>query len=78
MNLVFKKDDDNKIAVFQKRGGEVSEFDYIEMIKDLMNTKKLKAPKIEGDFSDAEKESIRNMVGHINDEVAAFYESEGE
>jgi hypothetical protein len=78
MKLVFRKDDDNKIAVLQKKGRDLVEFDYVEMIKDLMKTKKLMAPKIEGDFSDSEKESISNMVGHINDEVAAFYEAEEE
>lgn len=72
MKLIFKKDDDSNISVFHEKGRVEVEFSYVEMIKKLIETKKLKAPAIEGDFSGAEKKSINSMVKHINDELKSL------
>ena len=74
MKLLFKKDDDSKISVVQKAGKAEVEFSYVEMIKHLINTKELKAPIVEGDFSDAEKKSINSMAKYINEELQALDE----
>ena len=74
MKILFKKDDDSNISVMQKVGKGEVEFSYVEMIKHLINTKELKSPIVEGDFSDAEKESINSMAKHINEELQALDE----
>ena len=78
MKLVFRKNDEQEISVVTVDGDEEVDFDYIEMIKTLMNTGALASPDIEGDFSEAEENSIKKMVTHINDVVAKFYEKEDE
>lgn len=74
MKLIFRKDEDLKISVVQEVDKQEAEFSYIEMIKHLIDSKKLKPPKVEGDFSDAEKKSIKSMVTYINDEIKALDE----
>lgn len=76
MKLVFSKNDENVISVTRKVGDDTSEFSYVEMVKSLIKTQSLGQPEIEGEFSDAEKESITKMVEHINAEVAEFYSEE--
>ena len=76
MKLVFSKNEDLEITVHQKSGDDKVEFNYIDMIKDLIKTQKLDAPELAGDFSEAEKGSINLMVERINIEVSNFYSDE--
>lgn len=78
MKLVFKKNGEMNISVLFKDGVNESQFDYIIMIKDLISTKKLEDPEFEGDFSDAEKDSVRDMIKNINREVKVFCENSKE
>ncbi len=78
MKLVFRKNEELEISVHKKSGDSNIEFSYIDMIKELISTQKLDAPELEGEFSEAEKESISSMIEHINDEVANFYSDEDE
>lgn len=78
MKLVFRKSEELEISVHQKSGDSMSEFSYIGMIKELIKTRNLGEPELEGEFSEAEKGSISSMVEHINDEVARFYSDEDE
>ena len=76
MKMVFRKNEQQEISVIRVDGDEEADFDYVEMIKTLMNTRALETPAVEGDFSEAEVSSIKKMVTHINEEVAKFYEDE--
>tara|TARA_R110002096_G_scaffold436045_1_gene666021 strand:- start:7013 stop:7249 length:237 start_codon:yes stop_codon:yes gene_type:complete len=78
MKLIFSKNEENVISVTRKVGDNTSEFGYVDMVKSLIKTHSLEEPEIEGEFSDAEKESITKMVEHINAEVAEFYSEEEE
>ena len=78
MKLEFRKNDEQEISVMRVDDEGTSDYDYVEMIKTLMQTGALEKPNIVGDFSEAETNSIQNMVKHINEEVAKFYEDEEE
>ena len=71
MKLVFKKDTDHQISVFQEVDGNQLDFSYIDMIKALIKSKELEEPEISEGFSEAEKESIKSMVTFINKEISA-------
>lgn len=73
MKLVFNKNDDLEISVIQKNGDEEKEFNYVDMIKDLISTKSLEEPEMDGDFTDSEIDSIKTMIKHINTDVSEFY-----
>ena len=73
MKLLFSKNDKHEISVVSKAGDSIAAFNYIDMVKQLIDLKKLEDPEFEGEFSDSEKESVLSMVGHINHEVAEFY-----
>ena len=78
MKLVFTKNDENEISVLSESTEGRIKFNYVEMIKNLITSKKLDEPTIEGDFSEAEKSSISSMVAHINNEVEDFYREDDE
>ncbi|MEL4401326.1 hypothetical protein AAEJ42_13700 [Shewanella algae] len=78
MKLVFSKNEKHEISVVSKDGDSETEFNYISMIKKLIDTKQLEDPEFDGDFSDSEKESVRSMINHINQEAADFYSDEEE
>ena len=73
MKLIFSKNENLEISVRQIIDGANKEFNYVEMVKKLIETRKLEAPEIEGDFSDSEKQSINSMIAHINSDVLEFY-----
>ncbi|MEQ8428476.1 MAG: hypothetical protein RLT87_06250 [Gammaproteobacteria bacterium] len=76
MKLVFTKNDQHEISVTRKHGEETTEFKYIDMIKGLIDVKKLDEPEFVGEFTDAEKGSVLSMIKHINNEVDEFYSEE--
>ncbi len=69
MKLIFKKDEESKISVFQDVNGQEKEFSYVDMIKELIDSKGLDDPDISEMFSEAEIKSIKSMVSFINNEV---------
>lgn len=71
MKLVFKKDENSQITVFQNVGGSESEFSYVDMIKALINSKGMEDANISEGFTDAEIKSIKSMVKFINDKIAS-------
>lgn len=75
MKLVFKKDKDHQISVFHEVDGKQHEFSYVDMIKALINSKKLDEPDISEGFTDAEINSIKSMVTLINKEIPATKKS---
>ena len=66
MKLVFRKNDEEEISVFESFDGEERTFSYSEMINTLIKSHKLETPETSGDFTDEEKKSINSMVAQIN------------
>lgn len=73
MKLSFSKNEELEVSVTQKIGEEYKSFNYIGMIKSLIENKRLDDPELIGGFSDSERESISSMITHINNEVSDFY-----
>ena len=69
MKLVFKKDENSQISVFQKGDGREQDFSYEDMIKALIESRKMEEPEISKGFTDAEIKSINSMVTLINEEI---------
>ncbi len=76
MKLVFNKDENSQISVSQEVEGKTKDFSYVDMIKNLINEKKLEEPQVDDGFSEAETKSIKTMVDLINREVGALDEQE--
>jgi len=72
MKICFKKSKENEVSVVQIEYGKEIEFKYVNMIKNLIKKEKLEEPMTEGEFSEAEVESIRRMTQLINQEVDEF------
>lgn len=70
MKLIFKKDEDSQISVFQYVGGQEIDFSYVDMIKALIEAKEMQEPVISGEFTGAEIKSIKSMVTFINKEIS--------
>jgi len=70
MKLIFKKDKESQISVFQLLDGQEQEFSYVDMIKALIKSKQMETPEISEGFSDAEAKSINSMVTFINKEIS--------
>lgn len=75
MKLTFKKDEKSQISVVQDIDGEEQDFSYVDMIKALIESKKMEEPEISEGFTDAEVASIRRMVEFINEEIASTDEA---
>lgn len=71
MKLVFKKDEDSHISVFQKVDGAESDYSYVDMIKSLIETRVIEKPEISDGFTEAEIKSINSMITLINKEISA-------
>ncbi|WP_156412622.1 hypothetical protein [Pseudohongiella spirulinae] len=70
------KNEELEVSVSQKHGDKQKAFNYVDMIKCLIEEKKLDEPELIGDFSDSERSSISSMISHINQEVSDFYAEE--
>ena len=75
VNMEFELDNNRYMC---RNWGELTsllhkEFNYVDMIKDLINTKSLEEPEMDGDFTDSEIDSIKTMIKHINTDVSEFY-----
>jgi len=75
MKLIFKKDEQSQISVLQSTNCEEREFSYVDMIKALIESRKMEEPQILGDFTAAEVASIKRMIEFINKEVATCDEN---
>ena len=75
MKLIFKKDNGSQISVVQDINGVEQKFSYVDMIKALIESKKMEEPEISGDFADAEVTSIKRMVEFINKEISSTDEA---
>jgi hypothetical protein len=73
MKLIFRKNDKHEISVLSSNGEDTTEFNYIDMIKNLIKLREMEEPEFDGDFSESERESVLSMINHINHEVTDFY-----
>jgi hypothetical protein len=69
MKLIFKKDEESQISVVQDIDGTEQDFSYVDMIKALIESKKMEEPEISEGFTEAETTSIKRMVEFINKEI---------
>ncbi len=76
MKLVFKKDEEHQVRVFQLVDGEERDFSYVDMIRALMQSGQLEEPDISEGFTDAEAKSIGSMITRINRQIAELRESD--
>jgi len=74
MKLVFRKDKEHQISVFHKVDDKQRDFSYVDMIKALIESRKLDEPDISEDFTEAEIKSIKSMVNRINKQISAVGE----
>jgi len=75
MKLVFKKSEDAEISVFISNGKDEVTFDYISMVKSLIEEREMETPDIIGDFTSAEIESIKSMVLYLNEALKPAMEA---
>jgi len=75
MKLLFKKDKESQISVFQKVGDQEIAFSYVDMIKSLIDSKVMEQPEISSGFTAAEIKSINNMTTFINKEISITNDS---
>lgn len=68
MQLIFKREDEN-LSIEIKDGVSTKEFDYVEMIKKLIDSKELEETIFEGEISEEEQEKINEMVKKISEAV---------
>jgi len=71
MKLMFRKGEDSEISVSQSVNGEEQSFVYVDMIKALIESKKMEDPEVSDGFTEAEIKSINSMVEFINKEISA-------
>ena len=67
--------ENSQINVFQSVDGHEQDFAYVDMIKALIESKKMDVPDISNGFTEAEIRSINSMVTFINKEISATEES---
>jgi len=67
VKLIFQKKNPQTIEVKLKQNEDIQKFDYITMLKGLLDNGSLDDSELTGDFSEAEKTSITSMVKHLND-----------
>jgi len=65
MKLIFKREEKN-LSIEIKDGVSTIEFNYVEMIKKILQSEELEETIFEGDISDEEKEKINEMIKKIN------------
>ena len=71
MKLIFKKDEESQISVVQDIDGKEQEFSYVDMIKALIESRKMEEPEISEGFTEAETTSVQRMVEFINKEICS-------
>jgi hypothetical protein len=71
MKLVFRKNESGEISVFRKEVDAEKPFVYVEMIKELIESRTIDEAEVIGNFSDAERGSISSMTRFISEAIAA-------
>lgn len=69
MQLIFKKTADGNISIEIKDGLATIEFDYVEMIKKLLEDNQIEEPVFEGEISNEEQAKVKEMLQKISDSI---------
>jgi hypothetical protein len=69
MNILFKKNTEGS-EVFIVKNSIPESFDYIKMIKLLINGENLEASRFEGDYSEEEILKVNEMVEKIKETIS--------
>lgn len=70
MKLVFRKNEAGEISVFRKEAGTEKPFIYVEMIKELIESRTIDEAEVLGNFSEAERGSIKSMTKFLSEAIA--------
>jgi hypothetical protein len=68
-NLIFRKKEDGSIEVLLRNGTAEDDFSYIEMIKYLLDGKKLGETEFDENITSMEQESLKKMLKEINETI---------
>lgn len=71
MKLIFRKNEASEISVTQKDAEAEIAFSYVDMIKELIASPVMEEPEVLGNFTEAERGSIKSMTTFINQAIAA-------
>ncbi len=71
MKLVFEKLDPQTVDIKIDDAGQILDFDYVIMLKGLLQSGRLEESELKGEFSDVEICSIGSMIKHLNRCVAS-------
>ena len=77
MKLIFDKKDTQAIEVKINHEEATQDFDYIAMLRGLIEYGRLDGSELIGDFSEAERTSIASMVKQLNESLPAKDNEEG-
>ena len=69
MKLIFEKSEANEISVLISNGYAKQPFDYITMVKALIEERTMEVPETIGEFSPAEIQSIQSMAQYLNESL---------
>lgn len=69
MQLIFKRYGNDTMSVEIKDGVSTKPFDYVEMIRKIIENQKLEETIFEGDILDEEKAKVNEMVEKINQAI---------
>jgi hypothetical protein len=69
MRLKFVKGADNKICVYIYDNNEYTTFSYPLMIKEMFNDKIVEEAEIEGNFTDVEIKSIKDIIEMLKSSI---------
>lgn len=68
MKLFFKRDENGDITVRMQKGTVYDDFDYIEMLRQLMTDNRIEEPSFEN-IEDEEKVKIMDLLNKISEAV---------
>ena len=72
MQLVFRKKDGEEIATFIEKNGKITEFSYNEMIINIYKDRKVEEAKLDGGFTEVERESIAELIDELKEALRIF------
>ncbi len=76
MKLKFYKEKDNDYVKIVTQDGKELEFDYIEMIKYILNDKRIEEADIDDQYSEEEKASIRTLISDISSAIETLFSND--
>lgn len=76
MKLKFYKEEDNDYVKIVTQDGKELEFDYIEMIRHILNEKRIEEADIDNHYSEEEVESIKTLISDISATIEILFNTD--